>query len=101
MTSLTDRARQGDALAIAHLLTQSMVRQGIVARGYWLCVQLCLELEAPTSISQESMVPRIQRGLERLNLTLRVSQPATWERFGLCARRAILYISGSVYCLCP
>ncbi|MBE9137587.1 DUF4870 domain-containing protein [Nodosilinea sp. LEGE 07088] len=69
MTTLIDRARQGDAQAIAHLLTQSMARQGIVARGYWLGVQLCLELEAPTPISQALVVPRIQRGLERLNLT--------------------------------
>lgn len=95
LSSLVERARQGDARAIAHLITRSLAHQGIVARGQWQGTQLYLALEAETPISQAQAVPHIRRGLRRLGLVCpvetvwvtgrRVGQSTTdWqESFGL------------------
>jgi hypothetical protein len=68
LSALLDRARQGDALAIAHLLSQSLADQGIVAQGQWQGDQLQLTLEADTAIPQRQVVSHIQRGLQRLGI---------------------------------
>lgn len=68
LSALLDRARQGDAQAIAHLLSQSLADQGIVAQGQWQGDQLQLTLEAHTAIPQPSVVSHIQRGLQRLGI---------------------------------
>jgi uncharacterized Tic20 family protein len=95
LSTLVERARQGDARAIAHLITRSLADQGIVARGQWQGTQLYLALEAETPISQAQAVPHIRRGLRRLGLVCpvetvwvtgrRVGQGTTdWqESFGL------------------
>lgn len=67
-SALLDRARQGDAQAIAYLLSQSLADQGIVAQGQWQGAQLQLTLEADTPIPQPPVVAHIQRGLQRLEL---------------------------------
>lgn len=76
MPALIDRARQGDARAIARLLTQSLAGEGIVAQGHWQNTRLYLDLEAATPISQQQMVPHVRRGLGRLELTCPVE--AVW-----------------------
>lgn len=68
LSVLIDRARQGDAQAIAHLLSQSLADQGIVAQGQRQGAQLQLTLEADAAISQPAVVSRIQRGLQRLGI---------------------------------
>ncbi len=68
LSVLLDRARQGDPQAIAHLLSQSLADQGIVAQGQWQGAQLQLTLEAHTAIPQSPMVAHIQRGLQRLGI---------------------------------
>lgn len=95
LSALVERARQGDARAIAHLITRSLASQGIVARGQWQGTQLHLALEAEAPISQAQVVPHIRRGLRRLGLVCpvetvwvtgrRVGQGTTdWqESFGL------------------
>lgn len=69
LSVLIDRARQGDAQAIVHLLSQSLADQGVVARGQWQGAQLQLTLEADTHIPQGPVVSHIQRGLQRLGMT--------------------------------
>ncbi|WP_052050164.1 DUF4870 domain-containing protein [Leptolyngbya sp. KIOST-1] len=66
---LIDRARQGDARAIAHLIARSLAADGVVARGQWRGEQLYLELESSTALDRDRLVPQIQRGLLRLGLT--------------------------------
>ncbi|MBD2111702.1 MULTISPECIES: DUF4870 domain-containing protein [Cyanophyceae] len=67
-STLIARARQGDAHAIAQLLTPSL-SAGVVARGQWRGTMLHLDLEAETAIPQNLVVPHIRRGLMRLGLT--------------------------------
>ncbi|WP_216277807.1 DUF4870 domain-containing protein [Phormidium tenue] len=62
------QARQGDARAIAQLLTPSLAA-GVVARGQWRGTMLHLDLEADTAIPQNLVVPHIRRGMMRLGLT--------------------------------
>ncbi len=66
LTTVIDRARQGDAQAIAHLLTRALNHHGIVARGHWQGLQLHLDLEAASAIPPSPMVSYIRRGLQRL-----------------------------------
>jgi uncharacterized Tic20 family protein len=66
--SLVESARQGDAQAIAHLLTQALANQQIVAQGQWQGAQLQLTLEADTAILRPQVMPRIRQGLQRLGL---------------------------------
>ncbi len=73
LSALIDRARQGDAQAIAYLLSQSLADQGIVAQGQWQGAQLQLTLEAETAIPQPAVVSRIQRGLQRLGIAVPVA----------------------------
>ncbi|MFQ4140192.1 DUF4870 domain-containing protein [Nodosilinea sp. PGN35] len=65
--ALLAQARQGDARAIAHLLTQSLP-PGVVAQGQWRGTALHLDLEGNTPISQPQVVSHIRRGLTRLGL---------------------------------
>ncbi|MBW4460305.1 MAG: DUF4870 domain-containing protein [Nodosilinea sp. WJT8-NPBG4] len=65
---LIAQARQGDARAIAQLLTPSLAA-GVVARGQWRGTMLHLDLEADTAIPQNLVVPHIRRGMMRLGLT--------------------------------
>lgn len=76
LSTVIERARQGDARAIAHLLTRSLVDQGIVARGQWQGTQLHLDLEAEDTIDQRRILLHIRRGLQRLDLTCPVE--AVW-----------------------
>ncbi|WOD38428.1 DUF4870 domain-containing protein [Nodosilinea sp. E11] len=69
LSTLIDRARQGDACAIAQLITRSLANQGVVARGQWQGTQLIFDLEADRPVAQRQVVPHICRGLERLELT--------------------------------
>ena len=68
ISTLIAQARQGDARAIAHLLTPSLAA-GVVARGQWRGTTLHLDLEADTAIPQNLVVPHIRRGMMRLGLT--------------------------------
>ncbi|MBD1876178.1 DUF4870 domain-containing protein [Nodosilinea sp. FACHB-131] len=68
ISTLIAHARQGDARAIAHLLTPSLA-PGVVARGQWRGTMLHLDLEADTAIPQNLVVPHIRRGMMRLGLT--------------------------------
>ncbi|WP_017299945.1 DUF4870 domain-containing protein [Nodosilinea nodulosa] len=69
LATLIARARQGDARAIAQLITRSLADQGIVARGYWQGTDLHLDLESDNALGQSQVVPPIRRGLLRLGLT--------------------------------
>ncbi|PZV02649.1 MAG: hypothetical protein DCF32_14805 [Leptolyngbya sp.] len=68
ISTLIAHARQGDARAIAQLLTPSLA-PGVVARGQWRGTTLHLDLEADTAIPQDLVVPHIRRGMMRLGLT--------------------------------
>lgn len=68
ISTLVAQARQGDARAIAQLLTPSLA-PGVVARGQWRGTTLHLDLEAGTAIPQNLVVPHIRRGMMRLGLT--------------------------------
>lgn len=68
MSTLVAQARQGDARAIALLLTPSLA-PGVAAHGQWRGTMLHLDLEADTAIPQNLVVPHIRRGLMRLGLT--------------------------------
>ncbi|PSR14831.1 hypothetical protein C8255_23665 [filamentous cyanobacterium CCP3] len=69
LSTLIARARQGDARAIARLITRSLAAQGVVAQGQWRGTQLYLDLESEAAIDQRQVVPQIRRGLLRLGLT--------------------------------
>lgn len=69
LSTLIARARQGDARAIARLITRSLATQGVVAQGQWRGTQLYLDLESEAAIDQRQVVPQIRRGLLRLGLT--------------------------------
>ncbi|MGG6239041.1 DUF4870 domain-containing protein [Nodosilinea sp. AN01ver1] len=81
LATLIDRARQGDARAIARLITRSLAAQGVVAQGQWRGTQLYLDLESEAVIDQRQVVPQIRRGLLRLGLTCPV------DRVWVTARR--------------
>ncbi|TVQ11717.1 MAG: DUF4870 domain-containing protein [Leptolyngbya sp. DLM2.Bin27] len=66
LPSLLDRARQGDAQAIAQLLTEALAPQQIVAQGQWQGAQLQLTLEADTAILRPQVMPRVRQGIQRL-----------------------------------
>ncbi|MEA5450283.1 DUF4870 domain-containing protein [Leptolyngbya sp. CCNP1308] len=68
ISNLVAHARQGDARAIAQLLTPTLA-PGVVARGQWRGTMLYLDLEADTAIAPSLVVPHIRRGLLRLELT--------------------------------
>ena len=69
LSTLIARARQGDARAIARLITRSLATQGVVAQGQWRGTQLHLDLESEAAIDQRQVVPQLRRGLLRLGLT--------------------------------
>ncbi|MBE9158883.1 DUF4870 domain-containing protein [Nodosilinea sp. LEGE 06152] len=69
LSTLIARARQGDARAIARLITRSLAAQGVVAQGQWQGTQLYLDLESEAAIDQRQVVPQLRRGLLRLGLT--------------------------------
>ena len=69
LSALIAQARQGDAQAIALLLTRSLAAHRIVASGQRRGAELLLSLEAEQAIPQEPMVLHIRRGLRRLGLT--------------------------------
>lgn len=69
LSTLIARARQGDARAIARLITRSLATQGVVAQGQWRGTQLYFDLESEAAIDQRQVVPQIRRGLLRLGLT--------------------------------
>lgn len=69
LSDLIDRARQGDAVAIARLITRSLAAQGVVAQGQWQGTDLQIALEGDEPIEQAATVPIIRRGLHRLQLT--------------------------------
>lgn len=97
ISNLIAHARQGDARAIAQLLTPTLA-PGVVARGQWRGTTLYLDLEADTAIAQNLVVPHIRRGLLRLGLTCPIdgvwvtgrrtgTDTADWqERFSLKGR---------------
>ncbi|MBW4485110.1 MAG: DUF4870 domain-containing protein [Tildeniella torsiva UHER 1998/13D] len=99
ISNLIAHARQGDARAIAQLLTPTLA-PGVVARGQWRGTMLYLDLEADTAIAQNLVVPHIRRGLLRLGLTCPIdgvwvagrrigSDTTDWqERFSLQGRSA-------------
>lgn len=97
ISNLIAHARQGDARAIAQLLTPTLA-PGVVAGGQWRGTMLYLDLEADTAIAQSLVVPHIRRGLLRLGLTCPIdgvwvtgrrtgTDTADWqERFSLKGR---------------
>ena len=74
LSNLIERARRGDAGAIARLITRSLVDQGVVARGRWQGTELQLLLEGDEPIARGITVPIIRRGLRRLQLTCPIGQ---------------------------
>lgn len=95
LPTLLERARQGDAHAIARLISRALGDQGVVARGRWQGSELHLFLETDQPMAQAQVVPAIRRGFRRLALTCpieavfltsrQVGQPGSdWqERFEL------------------
>jgi uncharacterized Tic20 family protein len=80
LTALIDRARQGDANAIARLITRSLAEQGVVARAHWQGNELSILLEGDEALNQAETVPIIRRGLMRLGLTCPVDQVSLVSR---------------------
>lgn len=78
LATLIARARQGDAQAIAQLITRSLTAEGIVAQGHWQSTDLYVDLESDSAISQSQVVPHIRRGLLRLGLTCPIE--TVWVR---------------------
>jgi hypothetical protein len=74
LSDLIERARQGDANAIARLITRSLTDQGVVARARWQGTELSILLEGDEALAQAETVPIIRRGLRRLGLTCPVDQ---------------------------
>jgi hypothetical protein len=74
LSALIERARQGDANAIARLITRSLAERGVVARAHWQENQLSILLEGDEALNQAETVPIIRRGLMRLGLTCPVDQ---------------------------
>lgn len=97
LSTLIAQARQGDARAIAQLLTPTLA-PGVVAHGQWRGTMLHLDLEADTAIAQSLAVPHIRQGLLRLGLACPIdgvwvtgrrsgTDAADWqERFSLKGR---------------
>ncbi|NJL44820.1 MAG: DUF4870 domain-containing protein [Leptolyngbyaceae cyanobacterium SM2_3_12] len=69
LPTLLERARQGDAHAIARLITRASGEQGVVASAQWRGSELHLSLEADQPLPQAQIVPTIRRGFKRLGLT--------------------------------
>ncbi len=74
ISDLIERARQGDAAAIARLITRSLADQGVVARGQWQGTDLYIVLEVDEPLEQAVTVPIIRRGLQRLQPTCPVNR---------------------------
>ena len=74
LSDLIERARQGDADAIARLITRSLSAQGGVANAHWQGAQLYIALEGDEPLDQGATVPVIRRGLRRLQLTCDVDR---------------------------
>jgi hypothetical protein len=66
---LVEQARQGDASAIARLISRSLTEAGGVAQAHWQGSVLCLALESERRLEPAFIVPMLRQGLERLGLT--------------------------------
>jgi uncharacterized Tic20 family protein len=92
---LIAQARQGNAAAIAQLITHSLSEQGVVALVSWRGSVLHVSLEADQPLNQAETVPTIRRGFRRLEMTCPLeaidiesrlvghTEPSWQERFSL------------------
>jgi uncharacterized Tic20 family protein len=80
LSDLIERARQGDASAIARLITRSLADRGIVANARWQGTHLQILLEGDDPLAQVNTVPIIRRGLQRLQLTCSIDQVSVVSR---------------------
>jgi hypothetical protein len=68
LSSLVDRARQGDGKAIAELINQSLQPQGIVAKVVVRDGVIKVLLEGASVPDEQTMVPFVQQGVAALEL---------------------------------
>jgi len=80
LSELIERARQGDASAIARLITRSLADRGIVANARWQDTHLQILLEGDDPLDPGNTVPTIRRGLRRLQLTCPIDQVSVVSR---------------------
>jgi uncharacterized Tic20 family protein len=80
LSDLIERARQGDASAIAQLISRSLADQGVVAQGRWQGLTLHLALEGDVPLDPSTTVPIIRRGLRRLQLACPIHQVEVTSR---------------------
>ena len=66
--SLIERAKAGEAAAIAQLLTQALAKQGITVTAERHSYRLVLQLIGATLPDQTSIVATVRRGIQRLQI---------------------------------